>query len=42
MAKKSPRGNAADGYSSRISSGDRRLRKISFSKSSLPKLSSFF
>lgn len=34
IAKNSPRGRAADGYSSKMSSGERRLRVISLSKMS--------
>ena len=41
IAKKSPRDNAADGYSSSISSGDRLLSKISVSKPSLARYSIF-
>ena len=33
MARKSPSGRAADGYSSNMSRGERRLARISFSKS---------
>ena len=41
MAKKSPKGNVADGYSSSRSNGERRLFAISFSKSFVASARSF-